>query len=93
VSSPSGPVRTCLGCRRRSGKDGLVRVVLEGGGRVRIDPTRTAPGRGAYVHPEPSCLGALGRRGLLARALRASLGEAEVSRLMDEMTSTLGDER
>jgi len=82
-----------VGCRRRAGKAGLVRVVREPGGGVSVDPTGRTPGRGAYVHREESCVRSAVQRGSMARALHASLGEAEVGRLVNELASTLGDER
>ncbi len=49
------PQRTCVGCREVQGKRQLVRVVRQADGRVRIDPTGKAPGRGAYVHAQQNC--------------------------------------
>ncbi|MBA0051868.1 YlxR family protein [Streptomyces sp. AJS327] len=57
------PERTCVGCRGRSGKRDLLRVVLVEG-RCVPDQRGTLPGRGAYVHPVTTCLElALRRRG------------------------------
>ena len=52
----SEPFRTCLGCRRARPKAALVRVLLGGDGIVRVDAAGTAPGRGAYVCPDPACV-------------------------------------
>jgi len=49
------PVRTCVGCRAAEGKRGMVRVVRTPEGRVVVDPTGRANGRGAYVHPARVC--------------------------------------
>jgi len=45
------------------------------------------------VHRVESCLRQAVGRGSLARALKASLDDPEVSRLVDELASGLGDER
>jgi len=82
-----------VGCRERAGKSELVRVVRRPAGQVSVDPTGRSPGRGAYVHRSESCVRQAVRRGSLARALKASLDEAEVSRLVHELGSGLGDER
>lgn len=37
---------------------------------VRPDPRRRSPGRGAWLHPDPSCLEQAQRRRAFARALR-----------------------
>ena len=68
------PQRTCVGCRERGEKAGLVRVVADGEG-VRVDRRGSAPGRGAYVHPDRACVEAAIARGALTRALRVGLNE------------------
>jgi predicted RNA-binding protein YlxR (DUF448 family) len=44
-------------------------VVRSPTGVVGLDPTGRAPGRGAYVCPEPACREAALKRGALRRAL------------------------
>ncbi len=75
------PVRTCIGCRGTAGKRDLIRVVRTPEGSVRVDPGGKAPGRGAYLHPEPACWDAAVRRGAVGRALRTVLGPGEVGTL------------
>ncbi|MGA7132703.1 MAG: DUF448 domain-containing protein, partial [Mycobacterium sp.] len=69
-----GPVRTCVGCRKRELAVGLLRVVAEsiGNGKyaVTVDPAGTLPGRGAWLHPVPRCTNDAIRRRAFARALR-----------------------
>ncbi|HEY6597244.1 MAG TPA: YlxR family protein [Asanoa sp.] len=67
------PVRTCVGCRRRAPADELLRIVAvgeEASFRLRPDPTRRLPGRGAHLHPDPACLALAVRRHAFGRALR-----------------------
>jgi predicted RNA-binding protein YlxR (DUF448 family) len=63
------PERTCIGCRRKRGQDELVRLVADQGRVVTARPG--APGRGAYLCPEETCLEAAERRRAFARALRS----------------------
>ncbi|UCM90792.1 YlxR family protein [Streptomyces marincola] len=63
------PERTCVGCRKRSARDGLLRVVVIEG-RCVPDLRGTLPGRGAYVHPTPACLELAVRRRAFPRALK-----------------------
>ena len=73
TNAPSGPVRTCVGCRKRELAVELLRVVaVDGNGEyaVTVDPARKLPGRGAWLHPDPQCLDAAIRRRAFARALR-----------------------
>jgi predicted RNA-binding protein YlxR (DUF448 family) len=68
--SPSrAPRRTCVGCRTRADRSELVRVVAVDGVGV-PDPAARLDGRGAWLHPDPSCLDLAERRRALPRALR-----------------------
>ncbi len=58
TTSKKTPQRTCIACRGISGKRGLVRVVRTPQGRVELDPTGRAAGRGAYLCQEIACLSA-----------------------------------
>ncbi|HEY9437161.1 MAG TPA: YlxR family protein [Streptomyces sp.] len=64
------PERTCVGCRERAAKNGLLRIVADGGALL-PDPRGTLPGRGAYVHPASVCLDLAVRRRAFPRAFRA----------------------
>ncbi|GGR59795.1 YlxR family protein [Nocardioides luteus] len=68
-----GPVRTCVGCRKRAAKRELLRVTAgsdrDGQPAVVPDPTATAPGRGAHVHPTRECYELAVRRKAFTRAL------------------------
>ena len=66
----------CIGCRERAGRSVLLRVVVaEVGGiwSVVPDPDRRQPGRGASLHPTPSCLDLAERRRAFTRALRSEV--------------------
>lgn len=63
------PVRTCVGCRARTAKSDLLRLVAAGGDIV-PDPQARLPGRGAYLHPSQDCFELAQRRKALPRALR-----------------------
>ncbi|HEY7593182.1 MAG TPA: YlxR family protein [Actinophytocola sp.] len=65
----TNPVRTCVGCRVRAETGELLRVVLVDGD-LALDLRRRAAGRGAWLHPELSCLDKAERRRAFARALR-----------------------
>jgi predicted RNA-binding protein YlxR (DUF448 family) len=73
-----GPVRTCIGCRKRAAKRELLRVVAgtdaSGQWSAVPDPTGTAPGRGAHLHPTAECLARAERTRAFARALRHDAG-------------------
>ncbi len=66
-------IRTCVACRQEAGKRTLVRVVREADGAAAVDASGRAPGRGAYLHPDPSCLEIARKRKALDRALKATV--------------------
>ena len=86
----AGPVRTCVGCRRRDDQAALLRVVANGTG-VRVDVRRRAPGRGAYVHPDPACVTAAVKRRAFPRALRASVDAAAAGAVVSAHLTALSD--
>ncbi len=66
------PQRTCIACRQEEGKRSLLRLVRTGEGVV-LDVTGKKAGRGAYVHPQPSCWERALSTSLLQRALRMNI--------------------
>jgi len=66
-----------VGCRERSAKSDLLRIVAEPpdaagtSGILTPDPRGRMPGRGAHLHPDPECLALAERRRAFGRALRA----------------------
>ena len=72
------PVRTCVGCRQRATKRELLRVTAgsdaHGLAAVVPDPSSTATGRGAHLHPTTECYDLAVRRKAFGRALRVAPG-------------------
>lgn len=70
----TGPVRTCVGCRRTGSRSDLIRVVLTRDGLCEpvlvVDTRRSMPGRGAWLHPDRRCLDLAERRRAFGRSLR-----------------------
>jgi uncharacterized protein len=91
VIQREGPVRTCVGCRKRELAVDLLRVVAvsdgNGGNAVIVDSAGSLPGRGAWLHPVPQCLQIAIRRRALTRALRIT-GSPDTS-AVDEHWKTL----
>jgi predicted RNA-binding protein YlxR (DUF448 family) len=73
------PQRMCVACRQSQDKKALVRLVRTPDGVV-VDETGKLPGRGAYLHADPSCW-ELGLKKYLQNALRTTLREADLERL------------
>ena len=81
-----GPTRTCIGCRERTAKSELLRLVWQGT-RVQVDPRQTAPGRGAYLHHRVACLDIAERKRAVSRALRVPGGRLG----LDDVRVTLNE--
>ncbi|MBI3216578.1 MAG: YlxR family protein [Mycobacterium sp.] len=82
-----GPVRTCVGCRKRELAVELLRLVAvtdDDGGNpaVIVDTAGSLPGRGAWLHPSPKCLAEAIRRRAFARALRIT-GSPDTSAVVE----------
>ena len=71
VKAKRVPARTCVACREEGGKGELIRFVRLQEGKVAVDPTGRAPGRGAYLHATPECVNLARKRRSLDRALGA----------------------
>ena len=75
------PIRTCIGCRRRTHAAELVRVRRRPDGSLDLGP---GPGRGAWLCGSPStvdCFEAAIRRTALTRALRAEIADDEIEKM------------
>ncbi len=85
-------IRTCVGCGARACRDGLVRFVADREGRLLLDRRRRLPGRGAWLHREPSCWGTFaGRRGSV-RSLRTTPSRAARAALCAELGLTQAED-
>ncbi|MFP1151779.1 YlxR family protein [Mycobacterium sherrisii] len=93
---PRGPVRTCVGCRKRELATELFRVVAVPSGNgdyaVIVDRATSLPGRGAWLHPAPRCVHEAIRRRAFTKALRIDR-PPDTSALLDhvEALDSLGN--
>lgn len=79
------PQRQCMGCRERKAKRELIRVVRGTDGVVRLDFSGKAPGRGAYLCPDPECLKKAVKSNSLARSLETEIPREVYDALLKEM--------
>jgi len=86
-------VRTCVGCRKRALASELLRFVAVGQDTgtfgVLPDPARRRPGRGAHLHPDPTCLALAERRRAFGRALRVT-GVLDIGPLAEAISAVNG---
>ena len=83
-----GPVRTCVGCRKRELAVELLRVVAVSTGNgeyaVIVDTGSSLPGRGAWLHPLPQCAQQAIRRRAFTKALRIA-GSPDTSAVVQHL--------
>ncbi|MCI8843381.1 MAG: YlxR family protein [Oscillospiraceae bacterium] len=79
------PMRQCVGCREMKPKRELVRVVRSAEGEISVDFRGKAPGRGAYLCPDPACLKRAIRAKALERNLDTAIPQAVYERLVERM--------
>lgn len=75
------PLRQCVGCREMKPKKELIRVIRSAEGRVSLDFSGKAPGRGAYVCPDPACL----KKAAKGKSLEHSFGTAVPAEVYDAL--------
>ena len=63
--------RTCVGCRQRSQRADLLRIVSKSN-VLAFDQQKNMPGRGAWIHPNSDCLALAIQRNAFGRALKLS---------------------
>ena len=85
------PQRQCMGCRERKAKRELIRVVRGTDGNVGLDFGGKAPGRGAYLCPDPECLKKAQRSKALERSLEVPIPQEVYDRLAKEMEARRGE--
>ncbi|MFB9620902.1 YlxR family protein [Brooklawnia cerclae] len=75
-----------MGCRKVVPAAALVRFVCRGTELV-PDPSRVAPGRGAWLHPDPACIDLARRRGGFARSLHRKVDDAVLGEFASAVVS------
>lgn len=83
------PQRQCVGCRVMKDKKTLLRVVRTPEGRIALDRTGKASGRGAYLCPDESCLKKARKSRALERALETAIPDAVYEALVQQMEASL----
>ncbi len=84
------PMRQCLGCREMKPKRELIRAVRSAAGEISLDFRGKAPGRGAYICPNPQCLKKAIKAHALERAFSAQIPDEIYARLEQEMEADDG---
>lgn len=84
------PMRQCLGCREMKPKRELIRAVRSPEGSISLDFKGKAPGRGAYICPDPKCLKRAIKAKAFERAFSAQIPDEVYQALEQEMEAKDG---
>ncbi len=79
------PLRKCLGCNEMKPKKELIRIVRSPEGKVSMDKTGKAQGRGCYICPKLSCLEAAAKSKRIQNALEVPIESDLFEALRNEM--------
>jgi len=79
------PVRMCLVCREHLPKQDLIRVVKNKEGKIFIDKTFKAQGRGAYICKKEQCMLKLIKNRGLNRAFKCEIPNEIYNQIKGEL--------
>lgn len=83
------PQRTCIVCREVKDKHDLIRVVRTPDGRLMVDPSGKANGRGAYLCRQTSCWEKSLPKQRLVQALKVTLTAEQLAELQTQLQAEL----
>ena len=84
TKSKKTPMRRCVGCMESKPKNQLVRIACYEG-RLSVDPTGKAKGRGVYLCPRKECMEKAKKRRALQRSFEADLSPEDIEAVFQEL--------
>ena len=84
------PMRTCVGCRESKPKNDMIRVCCYEG-RLSVDTTGRARGRGVYVCRDPECLAKVIKKKALNRGFRAGFDDKALEEVYRSLETIIGE--
>lgn len=78
------PLRMCVACRELKEKREMLRIVKTAEGKIFIDFSSKASGRGAYICNSPECVKKLKRQKLLNKIFSCAVDEKVYSAIEEE---------
>ncbi len=84
MSEKKVPLRMCLSCRELKEKKAMLRVVKNAEGKIFIDFSSKASGRGAYVCDNPDCIKKLKKQRILNKVFSCAVEEEIYAAIEEE---------
>ena len=78
------PLRMCISCRELKEKRDMLRVVKSGDGKIFLDFSSKASGRGAYICNSPECIKKLKQKRLLNKTFSCAVDDDVYSAIEEE---------
>lgn len=82
--STKRPLRQCIACRELKEKRDMLRVVKNSDGKIFIDFSSKAQGRGAYICDSPDCVLKLKKQKLLNKVFSCAVDESVYAAIEEE---------
>ena len=84
MSEKKIPLRMCVSCRELKEKKSMLRVVKNADGKIFIDFSSKASGRGAYVCDNPDCIKKLRKQRILNKVFSCAVEEEIYAAIEEE---------
>ena len=84
MSEKKIPLRRCVSCRELKEKKAMLRVVKNAEGKIFIDFSSKASGRGAYVCDNPDCIKKLRKQRILNKVFSCAVEEEIYTAIEEE---------
>ena len=84
MSTKKIPLRQCIACRELKEKSQMLRVVKNSEGKIFLDFTFKAAGRGAYICDNPECIKKLKKARLLNKVFSCAVDEGIYAAVEEE---------
>ena len=78
------PLRMCIACRELKEKRSMLRIVNNAEGKIFIDFSSKAQGRGAYICDNPECIKKLTARRLLSKVFLKQVDDEVYTAITEE---------
>lgn len=78
------PLRQCIACRELKEKRSMLRIVKNSEGKIFLDFSSKAAGRGAYICNNPECIKKLKKGRLLNRAFACAVDDTIYTAVEEE---------
>lgn len=70
------PLRQCIACRQAKEKSAMLRIVKNNEGKIFLDFSSKAAGRGAYICDEPDCIKKLKKARLINKVFSCEVDDS-----------------